>query len=188
MILSDRDIITAIEEGDIKLSPFNKEYIQPASVDLTLASQIRVFDLSDLDYVDVKGRIDPTRVVDFGEFGFFLIRPGDFVLGATIEEISLPANLVARIDGRSSLGRLGLVIQTSAGHVSPGFSGNITLEIVNLSSCPIKLYAGMRIAQISFEQLSSPALNPYGSLSSKHKYQGQSRPTSSKIWQDFEDI
>jgi dCTP deaminase len=187
MVLSDQDIIAAIEEERIELFPFHKDHVQPASVDLTLASRIRLFDITGLDYIDVKNKIDPTLVVDFEEPGYFLIEPGDFVLGSTNEKISLPANLMGRVDGRSSLGRLGLVVQMSASHISPGFSGTITLEIINLSSCSIKLYAGMRIAQITFETLSSTALFPYGSSGSGHKYQGQSQPASSKIWQDFSD-
>ncbi|RAM53197.1 MAG: dCTP deaminase [Hapalosiphonaceae cyanobacterium JJU2] len=187
MILSDQDIITAINKGELQVSPLNQEFIQPASIDLTLCSTIRIFDLQNTEYIDIKEWIDPSKEVELEKDGAFLLRPDDFILGATVENITLPSYLAARVEGRSSLGRLGLMIQASAGYISPGFSGSITLEIKNISRIPLKLYVGMRIVQIIFEVMSSPALNPYGHPNSNHKYQYQNKPTSSKIWKDFKD-
>jgi dCTP deaminase len=187
MILSDRDIIQAISNGDIKISPLVEDFIQPASIDLTLASTIRTFSLENATYVDIKKIKDYSQEVDLRKDGHFFINPNDFLLGATVEKITLPNYLAAKIDGRSSLARLGLMIQASASYVAPGFSGNLTLEIKNISQIPVKLYVGMRIAQIIFEVMSSPSINPYGSLGSNHKYQNQQKPTPSKLWQDFKD-
>lgn len=185
MILSDQDILKAIQDGDINISPFKLEFIQPASIDLTLSSTIRIFDPQNTEYIDIKEWIDTSKEIQLEENGNFLLIPDDFILAATVENITLPNYLAARIEGRSSLGRLGLMIQASASHVAPGFSGNITLEIKNISRIPLKIYVGMRIAQIIFEVTASPALNPYGNTNSNHKYQYQQKPTPSKLWKDF---
>lgn len=188
MILSDRDIIKAISKGDIKISPFVEDFIQPASIDLTLASTIRSFVFDSTTYVDVKDLKDYSKEIDLKENGYLFIYPNDFILGATVETITLPNYLAAKVDGRSSLARLGLMIQASASYIAPGFSGNLTLEIKNISQIPVKLYVGVRIAQIIFEVMSSPSINPYGSSGSNHKYQNQQKPTPSKLWQDFKDF
>lgn len=185
MILSDQDILKAIQDGDINISPFKQEFIQPASIDLTLSSTIRIFNPKKTEYIDVKDSIDSSKEIELEQNGTFLLLPEDFILAATVENITLPNHLAARVEGRSSLGRLGLMIQASAGHIAPGFSGSITLEIKNISSIPLQLYVEMRIAQIIFEVMSSPSLKPYGTPGSNHKYQHQKKPTPSKVWEDF---
>lgn len=186
MILADRDILKAIETSDLEVFPLNRDFIQPSSIDLTLSSIIRVFDERRTELIDIKRCTDPSQPIDVGQEGSFIVHPHDFILGSTCEKIALSSSLAAKIEGRSSLGRLGLTIQASASYIAPGFSGNITLEITNVSRIPIKLYAGMRIAQIVFEVLSSPALNPYGSPGLNSKYQGQNEATASKVWKDFQ--
>jgi dCTP deaminase len=186
MILSDRDILQAVERGEITISPFLKEHVQSASIDLTLASMLRIFEKATIKYIDAREPLDVSTLVELDTSRGFIIHPGDFILGSTAELITLPNHLAARIEGRSSIGRLGVSIQASAGHVSPGFSGNITLEISNVSRIPVKLYPRMRIAQLIFESLSSPASNPYGSSNLKSKYHSQTGPTASRAWKDFE--
>lgn len=183
MILSDQDILIALDKGDIKISPLSKDFIQAASIDFTLSSTVRVFNPNAVEYIDIRDWVDPSTEIEIGEN--FLLYPDNFILGATVESITLPNYLAARVEGRSSLGRLGLMIQVSAGYIAPGFSGSITLEIKNISHIPLKLYSGMRIAQIIFEVMSSPAIKPYGNPGSNHKYQNQRKTTSSKIWEDF---
>jgi dCTP deaminase len=185
MILSDRDILSGIEKGTIQITPFIIENLQPASIDITLAPMVRVFDNYEIEFVDIKQKIDPSRKIILKDDQSFIIHPGDFILGSTVEKVTLPNNLAAKIEGRSSLGRLGLIIHATAGYVDPGFSGNLTLEISNISRLPIKLYPHMRIAQITFEIMSSEVINPYGSSKLGSKYQGQIDPTSSKMWEDF---
>jgi dCTP deaminase len=186
MILSDKDILDAIREGEIKITPLVQEHIQPASVDLTLAPTIRRFNTPNTRIVDVTSKQDLTQVVDVGEDGIILIRPGDFILGSTTERVCLPSYLIARIDGRSSLARLGLIVQAAASYAAPGFSGHLTLEMINLSKYTLKLHAGMRIAQVYFEVLSSSVIHPYGSPELGSKYQNQTKPTASRIWKEFE--
>ena len=184
MILSDQDILTKIKKGEIQIEPFEPNNLQPSTVDLRLADEVRVFDNWRLSLIDVKKRADPSQVVKISSQGFIL-HPGDFILGSTLEKISLPDNIAAKLEGRSSLGRLGLIVHATAGYIDPGFSGWLTFEISNLSRLPIKLYPEMKIAQICFFQMTSPALYPYGSEKLGSKYQGQKGPTASKIWQDF---
>lgn len=188
MILSDRDIIRLIRKGTLIIEPFNREFVQPSSLDVTLDSKVRVFDNHDVAFVDVKKISDPSRLVELGNGGSFIIHPGDFILASTVERITMPTDVAAKIEGRSSLGRLGLVIHATAGYVDPGFSGHLTLEISNISRLPIKLYSDMRIGQIAFIKMSSPVLKPYGSPELRSKYQGQRDPTSSRVWKDFNDI
>ncbi len=184
MILSDRDILKKIEKGELGIKPFDPSNVQPSTVDLKLDSKLRVFDNWKMGIVDLKEEKDYSKVVEVGEEGF-VIHPGEFILGSTVEKVSLPRDLAAKLEGRSSLGRLGLVIHATAGYVDPGFSGFLTLEISNISRMPIRVYPEMRIAQICFFNMSSPVKNPYGSKEVGSKYQGQKGPTSSLIFKDF---
>lgn len=185
MILSDKDIVKAIRERVINIEPFDKELVQPASIDLRLDSSFLVFDNHEVECIDIRKPRETTRKIEVGVSGAFIIHPGDFILGSTIEKITLPGNITSKIEGRSSLGRVGLMIHATAGYVDPGFSGNLTLEISNIARLPIRLYAGMRIAQISFIQMSSHVERLYGDKLLGSKYQNQSRATSSRIWKDF---
>lgn len=184
MILSDRDILLKIKKGELKIEPFEKSCLQPSTVDLHLSPEIRVFDNWEIGIIDVKQKADASRLVKIFQEGF-IIHPGEFLLGATVEKITLPDDVAAKLEGRSSLGRLGLVIHATAGYVDPGFSGWLTFELSNLSRLPIKVYSGMKLAQICFFQMSSKVLHPYGSKKLGSKYQGQKGPTASKIWLDF---
>lgn len=184
MILSDRDILNRIKGGDLKIEPFYSRAVQPSTVDLRLDDKIRVFDNWEVEMVDVKKKDDPSRVVKVEKSGF-VVHPGEFLLGATQEKITLPDNLAAKLEGRSSIGRLGLIIHATAGYVDPGFSGWLTFEISNISRLPIKIYPGMKIAQLCFFQMSSPVRHLYGSKQTNNKYQGQKGPTSSRVYLDF---
>jgi dCTP deaminase len=186
MILSDIDILKNIKEGRIKITPFNKKHIQPSTLDLTLSNKIRVFDNYDVEVVDVKNPKDVSRLIEVKKNGHFIIHPGEFILGASVEVVSLPSDVAAIVEGRSSMGRLGLIVHATAGYIDPGFSGAITLEMSNLSKFPIKLYEGMRVAQLAFFKMSSPVKNLYGSEKLRSKYQGQIEPTTSRIEKDFE--
>jgi dCTP deaminase len=180
MVLSDRDIKAAIAEGRIVIDPFDVRYLQPASVDIRLDRQFRVFRSSRHPYIDLaKGVDDITELVNVGTERFIL-HPGEFVLGSTLERVRLGNDVVSRVEGKSSLGRLGLLIHSTAGFVDPGWDGHITLELSNVNTIPITLYPGMRIGQLSFFQLSSAAERPYGSPGVGSSYQGQSGPTPSR--------
>ncbi len=188
MILSDRTICEAIEAGRIVIDPFDPAKVQPSSVDLTLDYRFRVFRNHTRGVIDVKERMDDlTEEVQIPADGVFLLHPGEFVLGATSERVGLGADLVGRIEGKSSLGRLGLLIHTTAGFVDAGFEGHLTLELSNVATLPITLYPGMKIGQISFLQMTSPADRPYGSGPLGSKYKGQVGPTPSQYWRNFED-
>jgi len=184
MILSDKDILEKIKKGEIKIDPFDKSCVQPSTVDLHLGGEVRVFDSWQTGVVDVCQKVDVSRVVKIKKEGF-IIHPGEFLLGSTVEKIALPNNIAAKLEGRSSLGRLGLVVHATAGYVDPGFSGWLTFELSNLSRLPIRVYPGMKIAQICFFQMSSPVLHPYGAKGLGSKYQGQKGPTASRVWMDF---
>jgi dCTP deaminase len=187
MILSDRTIREAIESGRIVIDPFDPAKVQPSSVDLTLDRSFRVFRNHTRAVIDVKERMDDlTEEVEIAPDGVFLLHPGEFVLGATAELVGLPDDLVGRIEGKSSLGRLGLLIHTTAGFVDAGFSGYLTLELSNVATLPITLYPGMKIGQISFLQMTSPADVPYGTGALGSKYRGQQGPTPSQYWRNFE--
>ena len=185
MILSDRDILKRVKDKSLKIEPFDKKMLQPSTIDFHLESKISVFDNWQTGMIDLAKKQDVSRVIDIGKKGSFIIHPGEFILGSTIERLTLPNDLAAKVEGRSSLGRLGLIIHATAGYVDPGFSGYLTLEISNISRLPIKLYAGMRIGQLAFIMMSSPVANPYGSIKLGSKYQNQKGPTASKIWKDF---
>lgn len=188
MILSDRTIRDAIASGRIAIDPFDPAKVQPSSVDLTLDHRFLVFRNHTRGVIDVKEDLsDLTELIEITEPGAaFLLHPGEFVLGSTAERIGLPDDLVGRIEGKSSLGRLGLLIHTTAGFVDAGFDGGITLELSNVASLPITLYPGMKIGQISFLQMTTPADVPYGSGSLGSKYAGQVGPTASQYWKNFE--
>jgi dCTP deaminase len=186
MILSDRSIREAIAAGRIVIEPLDESCVQPSSVDLRLDRFFRVFLNHTMPVIDVKQDLeDLTRLVEIDEGDAFILHPGEFVLGSTAETITLPDDLVARIEGKSSLGRLGLLIHSTAGFVDAGFSGHITLELSNVANLPITLYPGMKIGQVSFLVMTTPADVPYGSAKVGSKYQGQRGPTPSRYWENF---
>lgn len=186
MILSDRDIREAISSGRVGIDPFDEGDIQPSSVDLHVDRLFRTFHNARHPYIDVKKPMeDLTELIEVEDDEPFILHPGEFVLGSTAEYVKLPNDLVARLEGKSSLGRLGLLIHSTAGYVDPGFQGHLTLELSNVANLPITLYPGMKIGQISFFQLTSPAENPYGSGAVGSKYQGQRGPTPSKYFENF---
>jgi dCTP deaminase len=185
-VLSDRDIRAAIESGEVVIRPYDPVDLQPSSVDLHLDRRFRVFRNNRYPYIDVrKPQPDLTELVTIENDEPFILHPGEFVLGQTLEWTELPADLVARLEGKSSLGRLGLLIHSTAGYVDPGWKGNLTLELSNVANLPIALYFGMKIGQISFFRMSSAVERPYGSKELGSKYQGQSEPTASAFHRDF---
>jgi dCTP deaminase len=188
MILSDRTIREELDAGRIVIDPLDEQCIQPSSVDLRLDRLFRVFLNHTMPVIDVKEDLeDLTRLVEIGEGEAFILHPGEFVLGSTYEKVSLPDDLVGRIEGKSSLGRLGLLIHSTAGFIDAGFSGHITLELSNVANLPITLYPGMKIGQVSFLRMTTPADVPYGSARVGSKYQGQRGPTPSRYWENFRD-
>ena len=186
MVLSDRTIKEELEKGRIVIDPLDPADIQPASVDLRLDRQILVFSNSRRPHIDVRmGMDDLTETVWIDDEIPFILHPGEFVLGSTLEHIELPDDLVARLEGKSSLGRIGLVIHSTAGFVDPGWKGHLTLELSNLARLPITLYYRMKIGQISYLRLTTPADRLYGSEGLGSKYQGQTEPTASRFSQEF---
>lgn len=186
MILSDRSIREEIERGRIVIDPFDEGCIQPSSVDLHVDRRFRVFHNARYPYIDVKRDMpDLTELVEVQGDEPFILHPGEFVLGSTLERVRLPDDIVARLEGKSSLGRLGLLIHSTAGYVDPGWDGYLTLELSNVANLPITIYPGMKIGQISFFRLSSPAEHPYGSKERRSKYQGQRGPTPSRFFEEF---
>lgn len=187
MVLSDRSIREAVAAGRIVIDPFDDALVQPCSVDVRVGAIFRVFRNSRYPYIDVKQPMDDlTEVVTVAAGEPFILHPGEFVLGVVAERIALPDDLVATLDGKSSLGRLGLVVHQTAGVVDAGFDGHITLELANMANLPITVYPGMRIAQLSFMLLSTPADRPYGADGLGSKYQGQAEPTPSRYHLNFE--
>ena len=187
MVLSDRDIRAEIAAGRIVIDPYIPEAVQPSSVDLHLDRRFRVFRNSRYPYIDVRAeQPELTELVEIGGDEPFILHPGEFVLGSTFERVELPDDVVARLEGKSSLGRLGLLIHSTAGYVDPGWEGNLTLELSNVANLPITLYDGMKIGQISFQRLSSPVEVGYGDASIGSKYRGQRDPTASLYHRDFE--
>jgi dCTP deaminase len=185
-VLSDRDIRAAIVGGEVRIDPYDPRDLQPSSVDLHLDRSFRVFRNNRYAYIDVRSpQPDLTELLRVDDDEPFILHPGEFVLGQTVEWVELPNDLVARLEGKSSLGRLGLLIHSTAGYVDPGWKGNLTLELSNVANLPIALYYGMRIGQISFFRMSSPVDRPYGSVELGSKYQGQSEPTASAFHRDF---
>lgn len=187
-VLSDRTIKEMIAAGRLGIEPLDWEAVQPASVDLRLDRVFRIFRSSARPFVDVREPVeDITELVEIADGEPFIIQPASFCLGSTMETISLPDDIVARVDGKSSLGRLGLLVHATAGYVDPGWRGCLTLELSNQSQMPIALYCGMRIAQVSFYSLSTPVDRPYGSPGLGSKYQDQTGPTPSRISREFKD-
>ena len=185
-VLSDRDIRAKIDADEVVIKPYDPQDLQPSSVDLHLDRRFRVFRNNRYPYIDVRHpQPDLTELVSIADEEPFILHPGEFVLGQTLEWVELPVDLVARLEGKSSLGRLGLLIHSTAGYVDPGWKGNLTLELSNVANLPIALYYGMKIGQISFFQMSSPVDRPYGSPDLGSKYQGQSEPTASAFHRDF---
>ena len=186
MLLSDTDIRRAIDSSRITLDPWEPDYVQPSSVDVRLDRYFRLFDNHKYSVIDPAAEQEGlTRLVDAGTDAPFVLHPGEFVLGSTYERVSLPDDIAARLEGKSSLGRLGLLTHSTAGFIDPGFTGHITLELSNTATMPIMLYPGMKIGQLCFFQLSSPAEAPYGQGASGSRYQGQRGPTASRSWQNF---
>ncbi len=187
MLLSDRDIRAQIEAGRIGLEPLNIELIQPSSMDVRLDRFFRLFDNHKYPFIDPREQQDDlTRFVEVDKDEAFILHPGEFVLGSTFEFVSLPNDIAARLEGKSSLGRLGLLTHSTAGFVDPGFQGHVTLELSNTATLPIKLWPGMKIGQLCFFQLSSASENPYGSSQYGSRYQGQRGPTASRSHLNFQ--
>ena len=186
MLLSDRDILAEIDAKRIAIEPYDPAMIQPSSVDIRLDRFFRVFDNHKYPHIDpAVEQADLTREVEPEGEDAFILHPGEFVLGSTYEVCTLPDDIAARVEGKSSLGRLGLLTHATAGFVDPGFSGHVTLELANVATLPIKLYPGMKIGQLCFFRLSSPAEHPYGSEKYGSRYQGQRGPTASKSFANF---
>ena len=186
MVLSDRTIKQEIAKGRIVIEPLGEGCIQPASVDVHLDRRLLVFRNSRRPYIDVReDTSDLTDLVEIDDHAPFILHPGEFVLASTLEHIELPDDLVARLEGKSSLGRIGLLIHSTAGYVDPGWRGHLTLELSNVANLPVTLYYGMKIGQLSYLRLSTASDHVYGSPELGSKYQGQTDPTSSRIHQDF---
>ncbi len=181
MLLSDRDLRAVIESGRVVLDPYDPAMVQPSSIDVRLDRFFRVFENHRYPFIDPAAeQPDLTRVVDCGPDEPFVLHPGEFVLGATYERVTLPDDLAARLEGKSSLGRLGLLTHSTAGFIDPGFTGHITLELSNMATLPIMLWPGMKVGQLCFFRLTSPAEHPYGSQITLSRYQGQRGPTASR--------
>src|SRR5881397_3324787 len=186
MVLADRTIRALIEEGRIEIDPYDPTLLQPSSVDVRVDRFFRVFHNARYPFIDVKEpQEDLTELVEIDGDRPFILHPGEFVLGSTLERIRLPDDLVARLEGKSSLGRLGLLIHSTAGFIDPGWDGHVTLELSNVAKLPITIYFGMKIGQISFMQMTEPAETPYGAAELGSKYKGQRGPTASRYWQNF---
>ena len=186
MLLSDRDIRAAIGQGRITLEPYDAEMVQPSSVDVRIDRYFRVFENHRYPHIDPSvEQAELTRLVEPEGDEPFILHPGEFVLGSTYEVVSLPDDVSARLEGKSSLGRLGLLTHSTAGFIDAGFSGHVTLELSNVATLPIKLWPGMKIGQLCFFRLTSPAEAPYGSGAQGSRYQGQRGPTPSRSFQGF---
>ena len=188
MVLSDRTIRRLLGEGRIGIDPYAPELMQPSSLDVRVDRFFRVFRNSRYPFIDVKTQQeDLTELVEVDDGEAFILHPGEFVLGSTLERVTLPDDLVARLEGKSSLGRLGLLIHSTAGFIDPGWDGHVTLELSNVANLPITIYPEMKIGQLSFVQLTEAAEKPYGSEGIGSKYQGQRGPTPSRYWQNFSE-
>ena len=187
MIFSDRTIREAIASGRIIIEPFDPSLVQPSSVDVRCDDRFLVFENHRYPHIDPRAaQTDLTTEIKASESDPFILHPGEFVLGTTLETIGLGDDVVARLEGKSSLGRLGLLIHSTAGFIDPGFHGQVTLELSNVANLPITIYPGMKIGQISFYQMTTAAEHPYGSAGLGSKYQGQSGPTPSRMHEDYE--
>ena len=186
MLLSDGDIRAEIEAGRVVLEPYDEAMVQPSSVDVRLDRFFRVFENHRYPHIDpAEDQPELTRLVEPEQDEPFILHPGEFVLGSTYEVITLPTDVASRLEGKSSLGRLGLLTHSTAGFIDPGFSGHVTLELSNVATLPIKLWPGMKIGQLCFFRLSSPSQHPYGSERYGSRYQGQRGPTPSRSFLNF---
>lgn len=186
MLLSDRDITAAIKTGKLGVEPFAPELIQPSSVDVRLDRWFRVFNNQKYTHIDPAQRQDElTSLIEVPDGEPFVLHPGEFALASTLEVISLPDDLAGRLEGRSSMGRLGLLTHSTAGFIDPGFSGHVTLELSNVANLPMTLWPGMKVGQLCLFQLSSPTEHPYGAAVYGSHYQGQRGPTPSRAWNNW---
>jgi dCTP deaminase len=186
LVLSDRTIKAEIAAGRIVVDPYEEGLVQPSSVDVRVDRKFRVFHNARHPYIDVRTPMeDLTELVEIPGDEPFILHPGEFVLGQTLERIVLPNDLVARLEGKSSLGRLGLLIHSTAGFVDPSWEGNLTLELSNVANLPITIYYGMLIGQLSFMRMDAPVEHPYGEEGLRSKYQGQAEPTPSRFYRNF---
>jgi len=187
VVLSDATIARLLAEGAIEIDPYDDSLLQPSSVDVRVDGLFRVFHNNRYPYIDVKvEQAELTELVEADGDRPFVLHPGEFVLGSTLERVKLPDDLVARLDGKSSLGRLGLLIHSTAGFIDPGWDGHVTLELSNVAKLPITIYPQMKIGQISFMQMTEPATTPYGASALGSKYKGQRGPTASRYFKNFE--
>ncbi len=184
MILSDKDVLAAVKEGKIKIKPFEEENVMPIGVDLRLGNEFRIFKMDHKSHIDPSNPQvgDTTYLVKAEDGKPFMVHPGDFILGVTREFVELPDDIAGRIDGRSSLGRLGIIVHSTAGHVDPGFAGKLTLEISNIGKLPVALYPGMKFCSLIFEKTSTPVEHSYKKVG---KYVGATEPGVSKISEEF---
>ena len=187
VLLSDRDLLAEVKAGTLQLDPFDMDLVQPSSIDVRLDRLFRVFNNHLYTHIDPAERQDDLTAevrVERGEA--FVLHPGEFVLASTLEVITLGDQLAGRLEGKSSLGRLGLLTHSTAGFIDPGFSGHVTLELSNVANLPIKLWPGMKIGQLCIFRLSSPAEHPYGAAVYGSRYQGQRGPTPSRSYQNWQ--
>ena len=186
MILSDHSIAEALQSGRLLIEPLGEDALQPASLDIRLDRQFRVFRHHRKAYIDVRESVEDLTVIEeIADDEPFVLHPSEFVLGSTLERVRLGNDIVARVEGKSSLGRLGLLVHATAGYVDPGWDGHLTMELSNVSNLPIRLYFGMKIGQLSFANLTTAADRPYGSPSLRSKYQGQTGPTARRGYMDY---
>ena len=189
MLLSDRDIRAELDSGRVVLEPYDPTMVQPSSVDVRIDRYFRLFDNHKYPVIDpAQEQPDLTRLVEVDPDEAFVLHPGEFVLASTYELVTLPDDVAARLEGKSSLGRLGLLTHSTAGFIDPGFSGHITLELSNVANLPITLWPGMKIGQLCLFRLSSPAERPYGSAGVGSRYQGQRGPTPSRAYLNFHRV
>jgi dCTP deaminase len=189
VLLSDRDLRKELDSGRLGLDPWDEAMLQPSSIDVRLDRFFRVFQNSRYTHIDPSIQQDElTTPVETADGDNFVLHPGEFVLGSTFEQVSLPDDLAGRLEGKSSLGRLGLLTHSTAGFIDPGFTGHITLELSNVANLPITLWPGMKIGQLCLFRLSSPAERPYGSAGVGSRYQGQRGPTPSRAWKNFHKV
>jgi dCTP deaminase len=187
VVLSDATISRYLAEGRIEIDPYDSSLLQPSSVDVRVDRRFRVFHNARYPFIDVRQPMEElTEPVEVSDSDPFILHPGEFVLGQTLERVRLPDDVVARLEGKSSLGRLGLLIHSTAGFVDAGFEGNLTLELSNVANLPVTIYYGMPIGQISFMRMDAPVERPYGSRETASKYQGQAEPTPSRFYLNFD--
>lgn len=186
VLISDHDIRQDLDSGRIQLDPYDPAMVQPASIDVRLDKYFRLFDNHKYPYIDpAEDQPELTRLIETKPGEPFILHPGEFVLGSTYEQVTLPDDVAARLEGKSSLGRLGLLTHSTAGFIDPGFSGHVTLELSNMATLPILLWPGSKVGQLCFFRLSSPTDHPYGSGAYGNRYQGQRGPTASRSYQNF---